>query len=130
MSAKITLITPPDIFENDQPSVLFIDLTTKEQDEVTKWFLDTDDIKLNVYYYQGEYNISWLLYALSVANFRYVNLSNMSAITSYLAGYIVSRSNVFYKVEDQNVAELYSHLNYNRVNNVVEFLDKVFSGTK
>ena len=37
MSLTITLITPPDIFENDSTGIFLINLTEEEQDEATKW---------------------------------------------------------------------------------------------
>jgi hypothetical protein len=130
MSAKITLITPPDIFQNDRTSVLFIDLTDQDQDEVTKWLSKSNSLNLNIYYFQGEPTIPWLLFAISVSTFKYLNLNNTSAVSSYLLGYIISKDGVYYSTNDQNVADLYSHLNHNRVNNAVDFLEKVFGGTK
>jgi len=127
MPANITLVTPPDIYQNDQESILFFDLTEKEQDDVIHW-LKNIDLSINIYFYQGEPNVAWVLHSLSSANFKYCNLNNMSAVTSYLAGYILSKSNVFYSTNDVNVAELYSHINLNRVTDAVDFLERIFSG--
>jgi hypothetical protein len=130
MAAKITLITPPDIFQNDVESVLFFDITEKEQDAVTQWLSTVDDLTINIYFYQGEPNVPWFLHALSCSNYKYVNLNNMSAVTGYLAGYILSKQGVFYSTSDVNVAELFSHINHNRVNDAVDFLKRVFSGKR
>jgi hypothetical protein len=129
MPAKITLITPPDIFQNDQESILFVDLTTEDQDAVIKYFTNVD-YSINIYFYSGEANVPWLMHALSCSNYRYINLNNMSAITSYLIAYILSKQDVFYSIEDNSVAEIYSHINLNRVNNAIEFLKKVYSDNK
>lgn len=129
MTAKITLITPPDIYQNDQTSILFVDITETEQDEISRW-LGNANLDLNIYYYQGEPNVPWLLHAFSVSNFQYLNLDNMSSVTSYLAGYLISRPGSCYTVADDNVAELYSHINLNRVQNAVEFLERSFDGKK
>jgi hypothetical protein len=129
MPAKITLITPPDIFQNDQESILFVDLTTEDQDAVIKYFTNVD-YSINIYFYSGETNVPWLMHALSCSNYRYINLNNMSAITSYLIAYILSKQDVFYSIEDNSVAEIYSHINLNRVNNAIEFLKKVYSDNK
>jgi hypothetical protein len=128
MAAKVTLITPPDIYQNDQVSVLFIDVTEKEQDEITLWLSEVEKLSLNIYFYQGEPNVPWLLHSLSSSHYRYINLNNMSAVTSHLVGYIVAKPGVYYTIDDINLAELYSHINVNRVNNVVEFLKRVFGG--
>jgi hypothetical protein len=129
MPAKITLITPPNIFQNDCLSVLFLDLTDVEQDEVSAWLVK-EDINLNIYFYQGETNVPWVLHALSCADYKYINVNNWSAITSYLAGYILSKNNVFYSAEDISVADLYSYINNNRVKTAVDFLEQVFGGKK
>jgi hypothetical protein len=129
MPAKITLITPPNIFQNDCLSVLFFDLTDTEQDEVSAWLVK-EDINLNIYFYQGETNVPWVLHALSCADYKYINVNNWSAITSYLAGYILSKNNVFYSAEDISVADLYSYINNNRVKTAVDFLEQVFGGKK
>jgi hypothetical protein len=127
MAKKITLITPPDIYQNSQDSILLIDLTEKEQDEVSNW-LGQNPLSINIYFYQGETNIPWLMHALSCANYKYINLNNMSAVSSYLSGYIVSKSGVYYNTTDDNVAILYSHINMNRIDNAVEFLERTVSG--
>ena len=131
MPVKITLITPPDIFQNGLDSIMLIDVSTQEQDEIAEWLSKKDSNKqFNVYFFQGESNVPWFLHSLSCSQYRYINLNNMSAITSYLAGYVLSKENVFYKVDDKNISELYSHINNNRISNVVTFLERVFSGTE
>jgi hypothetical protein len=37
MSGKITLITPPDIYENGNHSTLFIHPSDEEQDIISQW---------------------------------------------------------------------------------------------
>jgi hypothetical protein len=108
---------------------LFLDLTDVEQDEVSAWLVK-EDINLNIYFYQGETNVPWVLHALSCADYKYINVNNWSAITSYLAGYILSKNNVFYSAEDISVADLYSYINNNRVKTAVDFLEQVFGGKK
>ena len=129
MTFKITLITPPDIYQNDQDSILFIDLTENEQDAVTAWFAAQNTTQhVNIYFYHGEPNVPWLLHSLACANYKYINLNNLSAVSSHLASYILSKSGVMYSVDDANVAELYSHINTNRVTDTIEFLERAFNG--
>jgi hypothetical protein len=131
MTTKITLITPPDIYQNNNDSILFIDITDDEQDAVSKWLAQSENhLDFNIYFYQGEPNIVWLLHSLSCSSFKYINLNNISTISSYMAGYILSKAGVFYRTEDDNVAELYSHINLNRVKNSDEFLEKIINGKK
>jgi len=130
MPAKITLITPPDIFQNDQKSVLFIDLNETDQEQITQWLKEDTDDSFNIYFYSGEPNVPWLLHSLSCSDYKLVNVNNMSAITSYLIGYILSKPNVYYMTNDNNVAELYSHINLSRVDSMTDFLERVTSGKK
>jgi hypothetical protein len=129
MTAKITLVTPPDIYQNDQESIMFVDLTEADQDLVSKWLGDAE-ISVNIYFYQGEPNVPWFLHSLSCATHKYMNLNNMSPVTSYLAGYVLSKPGVYYSTNDANVAELYSHINLNKVDDVITFLERAFNGKK
>lgn len=126
MPAKITLVTPPDIFENQQFSLLFIDIDQTDQDTVVDFFKNVD-ADLNLYFYNGENNVPWLFYALARSDYTFINIDNMSAITSYISGYILSKQGVFYKCQDINITEIYNHINLNKVNNIKDFLEKVYS---
>ena len=107
---------------------MFIDLTEKEQDDVTAWLKAQDEFSLNIYYYQGEPNIPWLLHALAASNYVYVNVDNMSAVTSYLIGYIVSKPNVHYSTINTSVSEVFNFINHNRIKDATEFLEGIFNG--
>lgn len=126
MSGKITLITPPDIFENSNPSVLFIHIDDNEQDVISKW-LAAADLKqdINFYVYSGEVNVSWFLYALSRCEYKYINIDCVNYITQSLSGYALGKSGTFYKTKDENLAGVYSHINSNRVNQVEQFLESI-----
>jgi hypothetical protein len=125
MTAKVTLITPPDIYQNDQESVLFIDLTELEQDLVSEW-LGKANLNINIYFYQGEPNVPWLLHALACSHYKYINLNKPSPTVGHLAGYLLGKAGVCYNVNDTDVAELYSHINLNRVDDVITFLERAF----
>lgn len=130
MGLKIRLITPPDIFENDDLNLLFIDIPERDQDLATTWFTQYEkDRDINVYFYQGEPNVPWLLHAASYADFKYINLDQSSDISLYLSSHLLGKSNLWYSVSDQNKAEIYSYINKNRVNNIQEFLDFIFKET-
>ena len=130
MAAKITLITPPDIYQNDLESILFCDLTEEEQEGVISWLKEVNNLEINIYYYQGEPNVSWLLHALSCTHYRYINVNNMSGITNHLVGYLLSKSNVFYSCDDVNIIQVYNHINHNKVRDATDFLEKVFNNGK
>lgn len=126
MDGKITLITPPDIFENSNTSILFVNLSESDQEIVSRW-LSTEDIKedLNFYVYSGEVNVSWFLYALSRCEYKYIDLNNTNYITQSLSGYMLSKSNVFYKTNDDNIGAVYSYINANRIKEIETFLERL-----
>lgn len=127
MSLKITLITPPDIFQNDNPSILLMNMTEKEQDYATQWLSKVDtDLELNIYFYQNEPNIIWFLHSLVASSHKYINIDNTDGMSEMLLGYILSKPLTYYKTEDKNKDSVFSHINQNRVNSVDDFLERVF----
>lgn len=124
MTSKLTLITPPDIFENNNTSILFIHLSEKDQDITSKWLSDVGlQSDLNLYVYTGEPNASWLLYAASRCEYKYIDLDETNLITQLLGGYILSKTGVYYKTKDENLAQVCKHINQNRVDSIEKFLE-------
>lgn len=129
MKSKITLITPPDFYENSNFSLLFLGLTEQQQDAASHWLGTHDSYPdSNFYYYQGEPNPTWLLYAVNRADVKFLNLDSEHAIINIMASYILSRPNVYYTTSDENLKALMSHINNLYVPNVETFLEKVFNG--
>lgn len=129
MDGKLTLITPPDIFENHNTSILFLHLNEEDQNAVSKW-LSTNDIKqdLNLYVYNGEPNAPWLFYAMNRCEYKYIDINDVNYITQALGGYILGKSGVYYKVDDDNLSALYSHINTNRIDRIETFLERILIG--
>jgi hypothetical protein len=127
MSSKITLITPPDIYENSNFSVLFLGMTTEDQEKTSNWLASQPSYPdVNFYYYQGENNPSWLLYAANRADAKFLNLDCEHAIINIMASYIASRPNVYYMTKNESLASLISHVNNNRVSSIEQFLERAF----
>jgi hypothetical protein len=127
MQGKITLITPPDIFENNNYSIFLAHLTTQEQDEASKWLAKCNISKnINLYLYSGEPNTSWFLYAVNRSEHKYINMDHANYITQSLSGYILSNSNSCYSTANDDIAEVYSHINSGRVDSVTQFLQGIF----
>lgn len=129
MDGKITLITPPDIFENDSYSVLFMHLTEEDQAAVSEW-LANSEIKehINVYFYDHEIDLPWLFHALGRCDYKYIDLNELNDVTRALSGYIVGKKNTFYKVSDENMSAVYHYINQDRITNITTFLEKAFNG--
>lgn len=128
MTGKITLVTPPDIYENSNYSILFIGLSDEDQDEASMWLKDAESYPdCNLYYYQGENNPTWLLYALNRADAIYLNFDNKDAIINIMGSYILGRPGVSYTTTDENLKALMSHINNQYVPSISAFLEKAFN---
>lgn len=131
MSNKITLVTPPDIYENSNFSILFLGMSDTDQDDASLWLSQNDDYPdTNFYYYQGEDNLTWLLYALNRADVKFLNFDTDSAIITLLGSYILGRPNVYYTTKDPSIKELMSHINNQFVPDIQTFLKRVFDDQK
>lgn len=125
MSLAITLITPPDIFENDNPSIFLMNLTEEQQDKATAWLAASPkDIELNIYFIQNEMHPVWFFHAMANASHKYINLDNTSPMTDLIAGYVLGKTGTFYSTKDKNKHAVYSHINLNRVDGVEDFLER------
>lgn len=128
MQGKLLLITPPDIFENSNESILFAHLNEEEQETVSKWLSNSKlEEDINLYVYDGELNTSWFLYALSLCEHKYINLDEINFVTQALSGYALGKSGVYYKTSNEDLAQIYSHINQNRVDGIEKFLESIFS---
>jgi hypothetical protein len=125
---KLTLITPPDFFENGSRSVLLTHLTDEEMDLASKW-LGSHPIpdNFNIYIYSGEANITWFLYAVARADYKYINIDCVNYITQALSGYILGKNGTYYRTDNSDLAEVYSHINNSRVDNIEQFLESILS---
>jgi hypothetical protein len=131
MTGKITLITPPDIYENNNGSILFIHLNEADQATVSRWLGERDLVdNLNFYVYNNEVNTPWLLWASGICQYKYIDVDGMTEFTSRLGGYLLSKNNLFYKTADEDLAALYGHINTNRILKIENFLERVFSDQK
>lgn len=131
MTSKITLITPPDFYENSNPSILFLGISEEQQEKATLWLGENvgQYSDINIYFYQGEPNAPWLFYALARADYKFLNYDSDHSIINIVASYALSRPNTYYTTENQNLKALIDHINAGYVSNITEFLEKVFNAS-
>lgn len=128
MNDKIILVTPPDIFENYNLSVLLVHPDNKDQDEVSKWIYNSKySGNINFYVYDGQNNLDWFFHAINLCKYKYINLDNTNFITQHLASYILGKDNFFYKTSDNNISSLYSYISNNRIYNIESLLERIVS---
>ena len=129
MNGKITLITPPDIFENGNLSILLVNVGDKDQDAITKWLSESAFEKdVNIYFYAGEPNVPWFFHAIGCCEYKYIDLDEDNYVTKALSGYVLGKCGFSYKTVDENLASVYSYINNNRVTRVEDFLERALSG--
>lgn len=128
MEGKITLITPPDFFENESLSLLLVNLNPEDQEAVSVW-LSKNPIKqnVNIYFYMGEQNLEWLFYSFSRCEYKFIDIDADNLITKSLTGYLLGKKNTFYKTQDNNLSAIYQYINSNKITNIELFLEKVFN---
>jgi len=127
MKNKITLITPPDFFENDSPGLLLVDINNMYQEQITEFLTQSQYEKdLNIYFYMKENDAKWLLYAVSKSKLVYVDIDNLSSAAKELQSYILGKPNVFYTTHNSEIAETLNLINQNRVPDLSYFLEKQF----
>lgn len=128
MEGKITLITPPDFYENGNLSILLLSISDSQQEQ-TGSYLKNTTIKsdLNIYTYLGENNMQWLLYAVSRADYKFINIDTQDSITNIMSSYILTRPNVYYSCSNDDHAHILGYINNNRVENIGQFFERIFS---
>lgn len=106
-------------------------LSDQEQDLVSEWLGKFEqEVDLNVYFYQGETDVPWLLHAVNVTNASYINLDRAHGPGHLLASYILAKGDCHYFTSDENYAALCSYINKNRVGSAIKFLERVLSGNR
>jgi hypothetical protein len=126
MTGKITLISPPDVFVNKSASIILVNITPGEQESVSNWFSEHPlGRELNIYFYNNEQNISWLVTAYNVAQYRYINIDNTADQSGVLTSYLLSLENSYYSTSSNDTFEIFKLLNTSKVDSVIGFLDKV-----
>jgi len=128
MEGKITLITPPDVFENESFSILFIHLDDGDQEIVSKWLSESEiKFNVNIYFYSGETDMPWFFHAMAISEYKYINLDSLNNITSTLSGYVLGKTNTYYKTTDENVVAICQHINQNRITKIESFLQRALN---
>jgi hypothetical protein len=130
MKNKITLITPPDFFENLSLSLLLIDITETDQETITQWLSSsTNEKDLNLYYYSEDNDPKWLLSAVNKSDLIFIDVDNLSYQVQLLLGYILSKKNVYYQTRVEETIQALKLINGNQLPDIRYFLDEILSPT-
>jgi hypothetical protein len=128
MDGKITLISPPDIFENSNLSILLMHLSSEDQDNISAW-LYKNNIKKNInfYVYDDQDSIEWILYASAICKYSFIDLNHQNTYTQTLASYLLGKHNFYYKINDNEIASIYNFINNKRIIHIENFLEDIFN---
>lgn len=128
MNGKVTLITPPDIFENSSLSILLIHISDEDQEKLSQWLgKNLNQNHINIYFYSGELNIDWLLHAASKCEYKFIDVDNANDITKNITSYLLSKNNFFYKTNNVNISSIFNYINQNKITNIETFLEKALN---
>lgn len=126
MTAKITLVSPPDVYINKSFSIILVNTTEDEQEAISNWFgANQIDKEVSIYFYNNDRNLQWLATAFNVAKYRYVNLDNTTDESYYFHSYMLSLENCYYSLNDESLYEVFRLLNTSKIESVTEFLTRV-----
>ena len=127
MPNKITLITPPDIFENNNSSILFVNLSDEDQELASKYLASANiNEDYNFYLFNDSSNMPWLFYTLGQCEYCYIDFNFKNFLVDALGSYIIGKSsNIFYKTNDENLASVYQYINQHRISDIQTFLESV-----
>jgi hypothetical protein len=107
---------------------MFIHLSDDDQAKVSKWLAETELTEhINIYFYDHEIEIPWLLYALSKCEYKYIDLDRLNTATDALSGHILGKNDIYYKINDENLSAIYHYINQNRISSVENFLQKALN---
>lgn len=128
MKNKITLITPPDFYENDSFSLFFIGLQNSEQEILTSFLSDTVyGNEINIYFHVDEKNSNWLLYSLAKSDLVFINVNNVKSSAEIFLSYILSKPNVYFITESEDLGNQFKIINSNRIPDFNFFLQEVLN---
>ena len=128
MDNRITLITPPDFFENESYSILFVHLGEEDQSVVSKWLANANLTEhVNIYFYDHDISLEWFFYALSRCEYKYIDLDALNNTTAQLSGYVLGKKNTYYKTSDENTSAVSHFINQNRITKIESFLERAFN---
>lgn len=128
MQGKITLITPPDFFENESFSILFVHMNDKDQETVSAWLANNHiNENINIYFYDKEIELTWLFYAVARCHYSFFDLDNLTGTTSFITSYFLGKKDCYYKTNNENTAAILNHINQNRITKIETFLQQVFN---
>jgi len=118
----INIITAPDFLHNENPNVLVVCPSYKNKQLLNQALLDID-VGMNLYLYEDEPDLEWLLNATGICDLIFCDVDNVPKNIKVLLGYIISLNKTFYLTNDNLIP--YNMLNPNKIDNLDAFISKL-----
>lgn len=127
MDYKIKIITPPDVIFDQSTSIVLICPSTDTKKYLENFIAKIDD-HLNVYVYNNDNNIQWLLAQCRMSNYIIVDIDNCDNKTNQFLSYILSLPNTYYRTEHMKAP--WDLLNKNRFYDFPNLIEDNNEGTE
>jgi hypothetical protein len=104
---------------------MLCNVTEEEQTNASTWLsLVESDQHLNVYFHQKETDAPWIFHSFSASKYKYINMDGIEGIGGWLASYMLSKPNTYYKCSDPAMATLLGYINQRRVDRIEDFFER------
>jgi hypothetical protein len=102
MQNSIKIITPPDLIFDQAESILIVCPSTELKKSLEEYLVNHEDA-VNIYLFNNETNIKWLLITAKMSDIIIVDIDNCGENVSHFLGYLLTLPNTYYKCEHKKV---------------------------
>ena len=120
--SKINLITPPDILHNKNKSILCISLDPQQKQELQDLLAESNDNQ-NIYVYEGNQELDWLMNLHKICDTVLVNLDNLDTEILTIMSYLISFDNTYWLTKGEHM--LYNKISSNRIYNIEQIKERI-----
>tara|TARA_A100001035_G_scaffold268332_1_gene253200 strand:+ start:508 stop:909 length:402 start_codon:yes stop_codon:yes gene_type:complete len=120
--SKINLITPPDILHNKNKSILCISLDPQQKQELQDLLAESNDNQ-NIYVYEGNQELDWLMNLHKMCDTVLVNLDNLDTEIRTIMSYLISFDNTYWLTKGEHM--LYNKISSNRIYNIEQIKERI-----
>ncbi len=120
--SKINLITPPDILHNKNKSILCISLDPQQKQELQDLLAESNDNQ-NIYVYEGNQELDWLMNLHKICDTVLVNLDNLDTEIRTIMSYLISFDNTYWLTKGEHM--LYNKISSNRIYNIEQIKERI-----
>lgn len=123
---EISLITPPDVLNNDAYSILVV-CPTADKKQMLNEILGDTSVYLNLYLYENAFdNVDWIINLIKKVDIAFIDVDNCDANVRVFLSHFIAQPNTFYLTNDGTTP--YNLISKNRVYDFM-LLENIIRGT-